>query len=278
MKDGVVDIEGKEDLMHVASMYFKSLDQMLEAIGMDQSTYYSHLNERADRMSFDHAKRLANVVHFSEPRYRFNNSEDYIEVPESDGWGTGRIKLDSDFRKFLFGRRLFDPLNEELIESISGFSRANISNYRNEDRWIPEEGYKELFNYFRREFQNEPTVSIDIYSRHEEDPYFEDLKLKEFAEYFAKMDEIPKARSKYQIKMEKVRETREKFDQQLGSYLEEWEKYPQSPELRSEIIDHKMHGNRRIHLNSHYNLEQIADLAESDILEPLEPEKYWIKI
>jgi len=69
MSDYIVDIEGKTGLLHVASMYFESLDHLLNTINMDQSTYYSHLNGRTERMDVDHVTELCRVIHLSEPRF-----------------------------------------------------------------------------------------------------------------------------------------------------------------------------------------------------------------
>lgn len=277
MKDAVVGIEGKQDLLHVASMYFESLDHMLDVIGMDQSTYYAHLNDRASFMDFDHAAELARVVVLSEPRFRLEDPEDFIKVPEKEGWGTGRIKLDDDFREFIFERRLFDPLNEELVENISGFSRADISNYRSEDRWIPEQGYRDIFDYFKKEFNQIPETSIDIYQRGSDEPYFENVDLRQFAESWIEMNEFPGARNKVQIISKRARKARNEFDQSLGSYLEEWESKNGTHELRRDIIDKVFRAEREISAVN-YPESSLDELVEYSILEELSDGRYWIKL
>lgn len=277
MRDLLVDIEGKEDLMYVASLHFESLDHMLSTIDMDQSTYYSHLNDRADFMDLDHAQNLTEAV-LSWPRFRLEDPDDYIKVPESEGWGSGRLKLDDQFRQFIFGRRLFDPVDEDLIESISGFSRADISNYRNEDRWIPEEGYRNLFNYFKRELQNTPDVSIDMYPRRGEEPVVENLSLKQFSQYWLNRDEVFENKTKEQVFLEEARDTREKFDDFLGDYLEEWEREAENQELRERIIDQKLQGDREISPETADEEARMYELTHKGILHHLYGEKYWLDI
>lgn len=274
MRDNIVDIEGKKDLMHIASMHFESLDLMLETIEMDQSTYYSHLNDRSDYMSLDNVIELTRVVSLSEPRYRFTDPDEYIEVPEEDGWGEGRIKLEEDFRRYLFGRRLFDPLNEDLIEKISGFSRQDISNYRNEDRWIPEEGYRNLFNYFKRELNQTPEVSMDIYGRRGE-VLFEDVGLNRFYRHFFDSD-LPENKNKHQRYLMEARRTREKFDELLPN--QEWDEDLANQELRKNIVDSSLNGERSLTYDNHQEKEKMEKLSEYGILEKLDEEHYWIMI
>lgn len=285
MADEIADIDGKEDFLHVASMYFESLDDMLDVIDMDQSTYYAHLNGRAGKMDLDHAVNLAKVVHLSEPRFRFEDPDDYITVPESDGWGTGRIKLEPEFRKFLFGRRLFDPLNEDLIESISGFSRASYSDYRNEDRWIPEEGYRKLFQYFQREFENEPRVSFDIYDRNYDFPIYEDLDLNQFNQYCVnetipekEHEAYPGNPSEQGLFLQKAGATREKFDTLLDDYLEEWEKDVEAFDVRNDIVYSVLNEERKLEPDTTSEQKKIDELIPYGIVRPLSDDSYWIKI
>jgi len=272
--------------MHVASMYFESLDHMLDVIDMDQSTFYAHLNGRADMMDLDHAVNLTKVVHLSEPRFQFDDAEDYIDVPEEDGWGSGRIKLDSDFREFLFGRRMFDPLNEELIESLTGFDRASFSNYRNEDRWIPEQGYKTLFEYFKREFNNNPTINFDIYERTGKQPIYDNLDIEQFTEYCINKEVdgvnrneplLPGNPTEQRLALEEACLAREKFDTLLGDYLDKWEQEGTAFDVRNEIV-YSVIGDRILEPTSAEEREKIEELVPYGIVRPTSKDTYWVKI
>ncbi|GEM_PF-5099908 len=282
--DEIVDIEHKRELMHVASMYFESLDHMLDVIDMDQSTYYSHLNGREDMMNIDHANNLAKTVCLSEPRFRFDNYEDYIQIPEEEAWGEGRIKLDPDFRKFLFGRKMFDPLNEEFIESLTGFSRASFSNYRKKDRWIPKKGYRNLFNYFAQEFNNEPTVTFNIFERKTQEPIYDNLNLAQFTEYCIN-NEI-QTEDKYimtgnptnqRLALEKARLAREKFDSTLGDYLEEWEHDAEAFDVRNEIVYSTLN-DRNLTPSTPKEEEKLDELVPYGIVRPLKDNSYLTRI
>lgn len=270
-----VDIDPKEDLIHVASLYFESLDQMLDTIKMDQSTYYGHLRDDIELMDLDNARSLCDIA-YSSPPFRFKDYKDHIEVPEEEAWGEGRVKLDPEFRKFLFGRRMFDPLNEELIENISGFDRASISNYRNEDRWIHEEGYRKLFNYFKHEFNETPTISIDIYEKHSEDILFEDLNLKQFVNYW-RGEKPPRNSSKSREALDVAKRTRKTFDALLDEKQEERSEH-EYMDVRDRIVEKNMTGEKEIIADNFEEESKLYELTHKDIIEHLEDNRYWIKI
>lgn len=276
MSDYIVDIEGKTGLLHVASMYFESLGHLLNTINMDQSTYYSHLNGRTERMDIDHVTELCRAIHLSEPRFEFSNPSDYIEVPEEDGWGTGRIKLYSEFREFLFKRRMFDPLNEEFIERLTGFSRADFSNYRNEDRWIPEEGYKKLFNYFARELNQNPTVKFDVYERKSDDSIYQNLTLEGYANCFLTSEKTDNEGLNRQVTnrleteeykwLERAREYRKQFDEALGDEAEQWEKDGEAFDVRNQVIDHCLNREHLISAETSEEKLKLEQLAEYGVV------------
>lgn len=166
MEDYIWEV-GAEDLSNafkLSTMYFDSKQEVLDGFDIDPSTYRDYLNAERDALQLDNAYQILKVVN-GEPEYRFNNPEEYVRIPEEDGWGSGRIKVEDDFREFIFGRELFGPFESPELENVCGISRQTYNNYGNEDRWIPEDVYESLFDFYQKIYSQEPDLTGDIHDK-----------------------------------------------------------------------------------------------------------------
>ena len=175
--------ENIRDLFETTTMYFDSKNQVLNSIDIDPSTYRDYLNEKKDTLSLENAYLMLKAV--GEPEFRFEDSSEYIQVPEEDAWGTGRIELENYFQEFLFSRELFGPFEEPELKEICGISRQSYHNYREDGRSIPVEVYESLFEFYSQIYSREFDFEGDVYPSgiSEPDPIVEDLNARDVGEF-----------------------------------------------------------------------------------------------
>lgn len=156
-----VGSENIRELFETTTFYHDTKSDVLEAIDIDPSTYRDYLNEERDTVSLQNAYMMLETVN-KQPEYSFDNPEEHVEVPEEEAWGTGRIELEDDFQRFLFGRELFGPLEAEELDEICGISRQSYRNYREEGRSVPVEVYESLFDFYNQIYSREFDFEGDI--------------------------------------------------------------------------------------------------------------------
>lgn len=153
--------ENIRELFETTTMYYDTKSQVLESIDIDPCTYRDYLNDERDTLSLQNAYLMLGIVN-SQPKYSFDSLEKYIEVPEEDAWGSGRIELEDGFQRFLFGRELFGPFEENDLEGVCGIDRHTYHNYREDGRSIPLEVYESLFDFYDQIYRREFDIEGDI--------------------------------------------------------------------------------------------------------------------
>lgn len=161
--------ENIENLFETATMYFDTKNQVLDAVEINPSTYRDYLNGARDTLSLEKAYRMIEAVS-SDPDFSLEDREKYIEVPEEEAWGSGRIELEDDFQEFLFSRQLFGPFQEKELQELCSIDRRSYHNYRKTERSIPVDVYRSIFDHYSEVYSREFDFSGDIYPSGLEDP------------------------------------------------------------------------------------------------------------